>query len=354
MEHEILSREFFGNPVRAWAVAMLAFAAFIAAGVFLKSVVLARLRALAAKTETEFDDTFIAALSSVRLAEVAVVALYLSTRSLALGSMMDKVLYIALVVVATFRGTALIQGLLAYAWRSATASAQDDDPTARSAFRNVEFILNGLLWVAAGLFILDNLGVNVTTAVAGLGIGGIAIAMAAQQILGDLFSSFVIFMDKPFKVGDFIIVGELMGTVENVGIKTTRVRSLSGEGLVFSNSDLTGSRIRNFKQMTERRIVFGFGILYETPSDKAAAVPGMVREIFASLEKTRLDRVHFKSFGASSLDFEVVYFVLDPEFNVYMDIQQKVNLALMRRFEAEGIGFAYPTTTVYLAQGAKP
>lgn len=353
MEHEFLSREIFGNPVRAWALAGGAFAAFMAFGVLLKSVVLGRLRALAAKTATDFDDTLVGALSSVRMAEIAVVAAYLATRSLFLGGMTQKVLHIALVVVATLRGTALIQGLLAYAWRSATASAQEGDPTARSAFRNVEFILNGLLWAAAALFILDNLGVNVTTAVAGLGIGGIAIAMAAQQVLGDLFSSFVIFMDKPFKVGDFIIVGELMGVVENVGIKTTRVRSLSGEVLVFSNSDLTSSRIRNFKQMKERRVVFGFGILYETPHAQVAKVPEMVKRIFQGLPKARLDRVHFKSFGASSLDFEVVYYVLDADYNLYMDVQQQANLALMERFAAEGIGFAYPTTTVYMAGGAK-
>lgn len=342
--------EVLGNPVKSWLAAGAAFAAFLAAGLFLKHVVVVRLRALAERTDTGFDDALVDALARVKAWELAFVALVLSTRSLYLPAAIDKALHVGLVFVATVRVAAFLTGILNYLWRNATVSVHEGDPTARSAVRNIEYVLSSGVWLGAALFILDNLGVNITTAVAGLGIGGIAVAMAAQHILGDVFSSFVIFMDKPFKVGDFIIVDGLAGSVENVGLKTTQVRSLSGELLVFPNSDLTRARIRNFKQLQERRVSFAFGILYETPRAKVAAVPEMVREIFATLPKTRLDRAHFKSFGESSLDFEVVYYVLDAEYGVYMDLQQAANLALMERFEREGIGFAYPTRTIKISK----
>ncbi len=198
--------------------------------------------------------------------------------------------------------------------------------------------------------VLDNLGVNITTLVAGLGVGGIAIALAVQNILSDVFCSVAILVDKPFQVGDFIIVGDMMGTVEKIGIKTTRVRSLSGEQLVFSNADLVNSRIRNYKRMQERRVVFSFGVIYQTPADKLEHIPAMVKEIIESVDQARFDRTHFKQFGDSSLDFECVYYVLSRDYNLYMDIQQKINLELFTRFEKEGIEFAYPTRTLYISK----
>lgn len=347
-----LSETLLGNPVRAWLTGGAVFSAALAAGLFLKFVVLARLKALARRTDTDFDDALVGALSGIRLWELAVVALVLGARSLTLAPALDRGLRAALVLVVAVRAAAVLQGVLHALWRAATESVHEGDPTAKSALRNVEYVLSAAVWLGALLFVLDNLGVNITTAVAGLGIGGIAVAMAAQQILGDLFSSFVIFLDKPFKVGEVVSFDGLTGTVENVGLKTTQMRSLSGELLVLPNSDLTKARLRNFTRMVERRAVFGFGILYETPRAKVAGVPQMVREIFATLPKTRLDRVHFKAFGESSLDFEVVYYVLDPDYNVYMDLQQAANLALMERFEAEGVAFAYPTRTLYLNKTA--
>jgi small-conductance mechanosensitive channel len=338
----------WGNSLKDWLAAGVVAAAALAAALFFKTVVLARLKALAERTDTDLDDTLVGALSAVRFGELTVVAVAVGARSLYLPAGVERALHLSLLLVLGYRAAALLQAALVAFWRSATAEVPNGDPTSRSALRNAEYVLGGVVWLGAVLFVLDNLGVNITTAVAGLGIGGIAVAMAAQQLLGDLFSSFVIFMDKPFKVGDFIIVDGLTGTVENVGLKTTQVRSLSGELLVFPNSDLTKARIRNFKQMRERRVAFGFGILYETPRAKVAAVPEMVREIFATLPKTRLDRVHFSAFGESSLDFEVVFYVLDADYNLYMDLQQAANLALMERFEREAIAFAYPTRTLYL------
>jgi small-conductance mechanosensitive channel len=207
------------------------------------------------------------------------------------------------------------------------------------------------VWSAALLLMLDNLGVDVTALVAGLGVGGIAVALAVQNILGDLFASLSIALDKPFVIGDFVIVGDFMGTIERVGLTTTRIRSLSGEQLVFSNSDLLASRIRNYKRMQERRVAFSVGVTYQTSPDTLEAIPGMIRELIENQQTTRFDRAHFKAFGDSAYLFEIVYYVLDPDYNRFMDTQQAINLGICRRFAEHGIEFAYPTRTVHFAGG---
>jgi small-conductance mechanosensitive channel len=225
---------------------------------------------------------------------------------------------------------------------------RQEDPAGATTLTALTVLARIGLWAALLLLALDNVGIDITTLVAGLGIGGVAIALATQNILGDLFASLSIVLDKPFVVGDFIIVGDLLGTVEHVGLKTTRVRSLSGEQLVFSNADLLGSRIRNYKRMVERRIVFSLGVTYQTSEEQLASIPGMLRGIIAAEPGVRFDRAHFKEYGDSALTFEVVYFVLDPDYNVYMDTQERINFAIFRRFAGDGIDFAYPTRTVHL------
>jgi small-conductance mechanosensitive channel len=184
-----------------------------------------------------------------------------------------------------------------------------------------------------------------------LGIGGIAIALAAQNILGDLFNYFVIFFDRPFEIGDFIVVDDKKGTVEYIGIKTTRVKSLSGEQLVFSNSDLTQSRIHNFKKLQRRRIVFSVAVVYQTSQKHLVMIPDIVKAAIEHAGTTTVDRVHFASFGNSSLNFEAVYFVEDADYNLYMDIQQKINLSIFEAFNEKGIEFAYPTQTLIVSGG---
>jgi small-conductance mechanosensitive channel len=214
--------------------------------------------------------------------------------------------------------------------------------------RGIITITNILFWVLGLIFLLDNLGYNVSAVLAGLGIGGIAIALAAQTILGDLFSYFVIFFDRPFEIGDFIIIGDKMGTVEYVGIKTTRIRSIGGEQLVLSNTDLTNSRIHNYKRMERRRIVFSIGVVYQTKSEQLNEVPKIVKQIIQETPNTLFDRGHFSAFGDFSLNFEFVYFVLSPDFLVYRDTQQAINLKIYEEFEKRGIEFAYPTQTLFL------
>jgi len=176
------------------------------------------------------------------------------------------------------------------------------------------------------------------------------VALAAQNILGDLFASLSIVLDKPFVVGDFLIVGDFLGSVEKVGVKTTRLRSLSGEQLVFSNNDLLGSRIRNYGRMFERRVLFSIGVIYQTPPDKLRLAATILREAVQAQDKVRFDRAHFKSYGDFALSFEVVYYVLSPDYNVYMDIQQAINLLIYERFAEEQIEFAYPTQTLFVSR----
>lgn len=222
------------------------------------------------------------------------------------------------------------------------------DPAVQGASSTLRWIALFVLYAVVVLAALDNMDVDVTALVAGLGIGGIAVALALQNVLGDLFASLSITLDKPFVVGDFIVVGTELGTIERIGIKTTRVRSLSGEQLVFSNNDLLTARIRNFKRMQERRIVFQFGVTYQTTPEQLEAIPAMVRESINRVPGTRLDRCHFFRFGAFSLDFEVVYFVASAEYNAYMDAQQAINLAIARGLASMNVEFAYPTQTLFV------
>ena len=223
------------------------------------------------------------------------------------------------------------------------------DPARVTTMRAVTLAARLLLIVIAAILILDNIpGVEITALMASLGIGGIAIALAVQNILSDLFASLSIILDKPFVLGDFIIVDSYMGSVEYIGLKTTRIRSLSGEELVFANNDLLKSRIRNYKRMAERRVVFSLGVTYQTPFKKLQAIPGWIEAIIREQAMVRFDRAHFQAFGDSAFRFEVVYYVLDPDYNRYMDNQQAINLAIHQKFEAEDVVFAYPTQTIQL------
>jgi small-conductance mechanosensitive channel len=221
-----------------------------------------------------------------------------------------------------------------------------------TALPTAKFIGRLLIGVIVILLALQNMGVDVTAMVAGLGIGGIAVALALQNVLGDLFGSLSIVLDKPFVVGDYIVVGQHQGTVEKIGLKTSHVRALSGEQLVFTNSDLLASRIQNFKRMQERRAMFAIGVTYATTMDQAKQVADILGEIVQSQPGVRFERAHFKTFGAFALDFEVVYWMLDPDFKKYMDTQQAINIEIGRRLKAIGVEFAFPTQTVFLEDGA--
>ena len=209
-------------------------------------------------------------------------------------------------------------------------------------------ICNVLIWVLGCIFLIDNLGYNVTTLIAGLGVGGIAIALAAQAVLADLFSYFVIFFDKPFQIGDFVVVDDKSGTIEYIGIKTTRIKTLNGEQLICSNKDLTDSRIHNYKRMEQRRIVFPLRITYQTNHKILSEIPGLVKKIIEAQQGVTFDRGHFSGYGDYSLNFEFVFYVLSSDYEVYMDKQQAIFLSIYAAFREKDIKFAIPTQNLFL------
>ena len=346
---------YYGNPVYDWITAITISLALAIVLQIAKRIIIRRINALARKTENRLDDFVVDILSHTRFLFLLIIAFYFGMQYLELPPKPERFInhfaVIALLVQVAFwgnRGIAL--WLKDYLKRH-----KETDAAAATTMSVLGFIARVVLWSVLLLMILDNLGFNITTLVASLGIGGIAVALAVQNILGDIFASLSIAMDKPFVIGDFIIVGEQLGTIEYIGLKTTRIRSLSGEQIVFSNTDLLNSRIRNFKRMQERRVVFGFGVIYQTTLEQLRQIPLMVRNIVEGQGNARFDRAHFKEYGDSSLNFEVVYYVRSPDYNVYMDIQQAINLAIFEQFAQAGIEFAYPTRTLYVTQaGAVP
>ena len=227
----------------------------------------------------------------------------------------------------------------------------ESDPTISTALGSVGFLIRFAVGATFVMLALANLDIDIGPLIASLGIGGVALALALQGVLGDLFASLSIIFDKPFAVGDSIQVGDLSGTVEHVGLKSTRLKSVTGEQLVFSNGDLLGSRIRNYQRRQERRCAFTLGVTYDTPSEKLERIPNLIQEIIESHENVRFDRCFFMVFGDSALNFESVYYSLVPDFKTYGETHHAVNLEIFRRFAEEGIEFAYPTQTIYVEGG---
>ncbi|MBN1586526.1 MAG: mechanosensitive ion channel family protein [Candidatus Omnitrophica bacterium] len=349
---KILQLQCLGNSVQSYLISVFSLIGILIFLYFIKVVLLNKIKALAERTSSDFDDFLVGLISQIRWHLYFIVAIYFGTRNLVLNPALDRILAILLVVFVSFRAVRILQSCIGYGMEKWLGKTPENALDAKASAQFLGVLINGALWVAAVLFIMSNLGINVTSFIAGLGIGGIAVALAAQAILGDAFSAISIHVDKPFRVGDFIIVDDLLGVVEHVGLKTTRVQSLHGEGLVFPNSDLTSSRIRNFKRMRERRIAFSVGATYQTTLEQLKKIPPMAAEILEGIEEAHLDRCHFKEFGNFSLNFEIVYYVHSPDYNVYMNVQQKINWALKEGFEREGIEFAYPTQTLFLEKTA--
>ncbi|GGE40917.1 hypothetical protein GCM10007276_17880 [Agaricicola taiwanensis] len=231
------------------------------------------------------------------------------------------------------------------------ARTTDRDPASASAAQIIQFLCQVVIWSALLMLTLSNFGVDITGLIAGLGVGGVAIAFALQSVLRDLFASLAIVLDKPFVIGDFIVFGNHLGTVERVGLKTTRIRSLWGEQISVSNDDLLNTRVQNYKRMRERRISFNVVVPYETSPDNLEAIPGLIRDIIEGTEKTRFDRSHVAAFEEFGARVETIYFVLSPDFNLYMDIQQSINLGIARAFAERGIRFSYPTRRLVSENG---
>jgi small-conductance mechanosensitive channel len=344
----MLDYEFFGNTIVAWLVSIGAFLLVCIVLAIGRRVV--RKRLLKGVSERSSPALQIASqvVAHTGVWFLLLIALYVGSRFLVpmrWTEMIPRIVTVGLVIQLGLWATAALTTFLTL--RRARQLAAD--PSTVAAIDLVGFVLRLVVWAAVLLVLLDNLGVDITALIAGLGVGGIAIALAAQSVLGDLFSSLSIVLDKPFVVGDFIVVGDFMGSVEHVGLKTTRLRSLSGEQVVFSNTDLLSSRIRNYGRMFQRRVVSSIGVTYQTPAAKLRRIPEIIRAIVEGQGKVRFDRAHFQAFGDSALTFEIVYFVLTADYNHYMDVQQSINLAIFEQLAAEGVEFAYPTQTVFVS-----
>ncbi|MCA9362829.1 mechanosensitive ion channel family protein [Candidatus Kaiserbacteria bacterium] len=342
---------FFGQTdVRMVVAAIMVFFCVTITFWVIRQVVLVQLKRLAKKTSVKFDDVLIEMVEHVRAWVYTLVALYIALQFFSIPTILDKILtglfFFALVWQFIESFTILLQYFTTNYLEKDEDGDGQIDPNSANISNLVSLIAKIVLWSLGLLFVLSNMGIEVTSLLAGLGIGGLAIAFALQGVLSDLFASFSIYFDKPFRIGDFIVIGADSGTVEKIGIKTTRIRTLQGEELVISNAELTTARVQNFKKMKERRVVTKFGITYETSQHLVQEVPGIVSRIFEALDGGRLDRVHFTSFGDSALIFEVVYYVESSDYTEYLNIQQKFNFDLMDKFAELGIDFAYPTQTL--------
>jgi small-conductance mechanosensitive channel len=307
---------------------------------------------IALRTQSRWGELLAETVRATSLMLLLPVALHAGASALDLPARLERFVQLAAVV-----GLLLQAGLWANRWLTRWLGrrlelSREREPREATALGLLGFSARIAVWSLVVLLILGQLGFDITALIAGLGIGGVAVALAVQNVLGDLFASLSIVLDKPFEVGDFIVVDGLRGTIERVGIKSTRVRSLDGELLVFSNADLLRSRIRNFQRMRERRVQFTIGVVYHTPLETVRAIPGILREIIERGEKTRFERAHFKEYGDSALVFESVYHVLAPDYNTYMNVHQDINLAIFERFGEERIEFAFPTRTVHVVPAA--
>ena len=340
--------EFLGNTIKDFLIALIVF--FIALIIFkiFQSLILNKLKNFAEKTKTDIDDAFVKIVSALRPPFYSFLSFYLALKFLVLKDIAEKIINIILAAWVIYLAIIALQILIDYIIKKSLKKYTDEQ--AKSAMKLLGNISKITLWSIGILLFLSNLGVNVTSLVAGLGIGGIAVALALQNILNDLFSSFAIYFDRPFTIGDFIIVGEQSGVVKKIGIKTTRIRALRGEEIVISNKELTSARIQNFKKMKERRITFSFGVVYDTPLEKIKKIPSLIKKIVESEKLARFDRAHFHQFGDSALLFEVVYYIQTGEYNDYMDANQGIMLKIKEIFEKENIVMAYPTQTVYLGK----
>ncbi|MBI4402978.1 MAG: mechanosensitive ion channel family protein [Deltaproteobacteria bacterium] len=349
---DYLDTVFYGNRVRAWLLCAFVAALFFFGLKLIRYLGVSRLSSM--QTTPGWNRAILATLRSTKGLFLLVAGLYLGAQILALSAkvekIVDRVFLLMLLIQIGMWGSVLIAVWIdRYVSRKAA-----EDASRATTLRALGYLVRLVFFLVLILWGLDNFGVNITALIAGLGVGGVAVALATQHILGDLFASLSIVLDKPFILGDFIVVGDFMGTIEYVGLKTTRIRSLSGEQLIFSNSDLLQSRIRNFKRMQERRVVFGFSVVHATSMDKLKEIGQTIERIIRTKKLARFDRAHFKGFGTSGFDFEVVYWVLNPDYNIYMDIHQDISLDILRQFHEQHVEFAYQTQTLFLTEKVHP
>jgi small-conductance mechanosensitive channel len=341
----IWNQEFINNTLGDYVTTLLVLLGLVIIFWIFQRLIVKRLEKIAEHTKTEIDNAVIGMIETLRPSFYTFLAFYLSVKLLAIGEALQRTLNVIFVVLIIYQVIRAIHVGLDYGFKR---RIEGGDPGAVGMVDFMNKMIKGVLWMVGLLLVLSNLGINISSLIAGLGIGGIAIALALQNILGDLFSSFAIYLDKPFEIGDYIVVGTEKGHVEKVGVKTTRIRALGGEQIIISNKELTSARIQNFKRMKERRKTFTFGVIYETPQKALERIPAIIEKIINASELARFDRVYFSEFGDSALVFEVAYYTQSRKFQDFAATHQEILLAINKEFTAEKISIAYPTRTLYV------
>ena len=349
-EVPLLQHEFLDNTFRAWMVSFIILAAIMLILRIVRMVVVRHLAAIARRTSTAVDDLVVELILRTRFILVLVMGVYAASFALHLPEARIRLLRSLAVIALLVQGALWGNHLITFWLTRYLKGRGADDAASRTTLSTLGFVGRAVLWTTLLLLALDNLGIKITGLITGLGIGGVAVALAAQEVLKDLFASLAIALDKPFLLGDAIAVDAFSGTVEHIGIKTTRIRSITGEELVFSNSDILNSRLRNYRRMQERRVVLNLGVAYETPAEKLAEIPVMLKEILEAQRGVVFDRAHLRTFGEFSLLFEIAFTIQSPDYVEFMDAQHAINLAILRRFQAEGVRFAFPRRTVRLEE----
>jgi small-conductance mechanosensitive channel len=345
--------QFLGNSVETWAIALVAFLWTFTVLPLVRRVIAARRRKWREAKRTQPLAFELVALLIARATRIFLwlVAVWYASSFLALPSRIERVIHITMVFVFWFQvgvwGMAAVRYAIERRGRRPGAGA---DPVVSGSINIIVFIAGLTIWMLAFLLALDNLGVQIKPLLAGLGIGGVAVALAVQSVLGDVLASMSIALDKPFGIGDSLSVDDLQGTVEHMGVKSTRLRSVSGEQIIMSNADVLKSRVRNYGRMRERRAAFRLNVTFDTSAEKLRAIPPAVREVIEAEPHTRFDRCHFLAFGDWALQFEVVYFVLVSDYKTYADLQQTINFGILERFEALGVEMAFVTHSLQAAK----
>lgn len=335
---EILSISVGAKTVGDYLYAFALFLILLVLFSFFKRVVIHSLKKLSLKTKTNFDNRIMEVVKSISFAFYFFLAIYFPLRHLAVSPVVDKTLSGVFLVVVVIQTIVFLEKFLALCF-----DVFNKEEDGKMAFNGINLIVKIILWTVGFLLVLSNLGFDITSLVASLGIGGIAIALAVQNILGDIFSSFSIYFDKPFKVGDFIVVGADSGTVKKIGLKTTRLESLQGEELVISNKELTSVRVQNFKKMKKRRVEFMFNVDEKTSVKNLKNINLLVEKVFKGLEDVEFGRVHFLKVSEFGFTFVVVYFVLSGEYGVYMDKNQELLFGIKEALDENKIQFAFHT-----------
>ncbi|MDN3656685.1 mechanosensitive ion channel family protein [Ferruginibacter paludis] len=305
------------------------------------------LKNITTRTTTKLDDVVVELTEKFILSYGYLFINYNIIKQLYLSPKAEKIAGAAMMVITTYFTIRLANFLVSVLVVGYMKRKQEPQHRIRQV-DGMLLVLRALVWAMGIIMLIDNLGYNVTTIIAGLGVGGIAIALAAQSILGDLFSYIVIFFDKPFEIGDFIVMGENSGVVETIGIKTSHIRSLDGQQLIMPNAEMVKSIIQNFKRLERRRIVFSIGVVYNTSADKLRRIPAIAKDIIALQPEVHFDRVHLKAFGDFSINYEIVYYLNSADYVKYMDVQQAICLAIFEAFEEVEIEFAFPTQTLFI------